>query len=393
MPPRWRTPATLLLALALLLPAFALPIPARAAGLVVTSLADTSGDPTVRTLRDAIIAANTDAGVGACAAGANTGTDTITFAAGLTGTITLGSNLPPIASAVAITGPGAASLTVDRNSLSGIAFAVNAGGSLDLAALTVRGADNGLALDGNTASATLTNATLSANVIGLAFDGGGTATLTNATLSGNTFGLYFKNGGTATLINATLSAKTIGLRFDGGGAATLINTILAEGTTANCFGPVAVTDGGHNLADDNSCFFGGGLGGSRVVDHGATGLDPNGLQDNGGPTKTIALLPTSPALDAVDPAACPAADQRGVPRPQGAGCDVGAFERLAAPTLAAIQPMSVGAGSGDTTLVLLGTGFTPPPSTAAASPPSMAPRWPPPISRPPGSTPPSPPPR
>jgi hypothetical protein len=50
------------------------------------------------------------------------------------------------------------------------------------------------------------------------------------------------------------------------------------------------------------------------------------LQDNGGPTWTHALLPGSPALDVGDPAQCPATDQRGVPRPQGAGCDIGAFE-------------------------------------------------------------------
>lgn len=55
------------------------------------------------------------------------------------------------------------------------------------------------------------------------------------------------------------------------------------------------------------------------------------LADNGGPTKTHALLPGSPALDAADPTVCVATptsgvDQRGVPRPQGPGCDLGAFE-------------------------------------------------------------------
>ena len=51
------------------------------------------------------------------------------------------------------------------------------------------------------------------------------------------------------------------------------------------------------------------------------------LADNGGPTWTHALQPASPAIDAADDAACPATDQRGVARPQGADCDVGAFER------------------------------------------------------------------
>jgi LPXTG-site transpeptidase (sortase) family protein len=58
-------------------------------------------------------------------------------------------------------------------------------------------------------------------------------------------------------------------------------------------------------------------------------VDPNlgPLANNGGPTQTHALLtsPTvSPAIDAG--ASCPSIDQRSVSRPQGAGCDIGAFE-------------------------------------------------------------------
>jgi hypothetical protein len=52
------------------------------------------------------------------------------------------------------------------------------------------------------------------------------------------------------------------------------------------------------------------------------------LADNGGPTKTQAIGPGSPALDAVPSAGaeCAGSDQRGVSRPQGAGCDAGAYE-------------------------------------------------------------------
>ena len=51
------------------------------------------------------------------------------------------------------------------------------------------------------------------------------------------------------------------------------------------------------------------------------------LADNGGDTLTHALVPGSPAVDAV-PTDCgpPVTDQRGVPRPQGAACDIGALE-------------------------------------------------------------------
>jgi len=52
------------------------------------------------------------------------------------------------------------------------------------------------------------------------------------------------------------------------------------------------------------------------------------LAHNGGPTETMAIAATSPALDAIPKAACAVAkDQRGVPRPQGPSCDIGAYER------------------------------------------------------------------
>ncbi len=59
-----------------------------------------------------------------------------------------------------------------------------------------------------------------------------------------------------------------------------------------------------------------------------TGKNPQlgPLQDNGGPTPTMALAATSPAVDAGDDSSCPATDQRGISRPQGPHCDIGAFE-------------------------------------------------------------------
>ena len=71
------------------------------------------------------------------------------------------------------------------------------------------------------------------------------------------------------------------------------------------------------------------------------------LADNGGPTLTYALLPGSPAIDAIRPDCSNVVvsletgflaveldgepitrDQRGLPRPQGKGCDIGAFEAV-----------------------------------------------------------------
>jgi hypothetical protein len=50
------------------------------------------------------------------------------------------------------------------------------------------------------------------------------------------------------------------------------------------------------------------------------------LANNGGPTRTVALLPGSPAINAGGGPNCPSTDQRGEPRPQGKACDIGAFE-------------------------------------------------------------------
>src|SRR6185369_11815063 len=103
----------------------------------------------------------------------------------------------------------------------------------------------------------------------------------------------------------------------------------------NCLNTGSVSSLGHNLSDDNSCspFF------NQVSDQNQTaaGLSPAGLQNNGGPTRTIELSSTSPAIGAVPVSPinyCTAingatpitTDQRGIVRPQGPACDIGAFE-------------------------------------------------------------------
>jgi hypothetical protein len=78
--------------------------------------------------------------------------------------------------------------------------------------------------------------------------------------------------------------------------------------------------------------------GSVIPGEGNINSDPRlGESGNyGGLTLTIPLLPGSPAVDAVPPDKCTledgitplANDQRGVARPQGKGCDMGAFEGI-----------------------------------------------------------------
>ncbi|WP_431683038.1 choice-of-anchor Q domain-containing protein [Kitasatospora sp. KL5] len=107
------------------------------------------------------------------------------------------------------------------------------------------------------------------------------------------------------------------------GHLALHNTVVARNTVgqapADCKIVFAgVESRGNNLDSSNSC---------RLTAPGdLPGRDPllAPLGDNGGPTDTVALLPGSPAADAA--AGCPAADQRGVPRPQGPACDIGAYE-------------------------------------------------------------------
>lgn len=79
-----------------------------------------------------------------------------------------------------------------------------------------------------------------------------------------------------------------------------------------------VTVGAHVVATDGSCA------GASVV--GDVGL--GALTDNGGPTESMLPMPGSPLIDAIangDPA-CGDVDQRGVARPVGPACDIGAVE-------------------------------------------------------------------
>ncbi|TVQ39399.1 MAG: hypothetical protein EA370_04750 [Wenzhouxiangella sp.] len=166
-------------------------------------------------------------------------------------------------------------------------------------------------------------------------------TLTNATFSNNTAdstggGMYNQIDSAPSLTNVTFSHNTAG--FSGGMFnnidcnPTLINTLVA-GNTANLnfpdiFGEVN-SDSRHNLIGDDT-----GLGGISDGSNGnQIGSESNPidallapLADNDGFTLTLALLPGSPAIGAGDNEACADEDQRGIKRPQGEACDIGAFE-------------------------------------------------------------------
>jgi predicted outer membrane repeat protein len=229
------------------------------------------------------------------------------------------------------------------------------GGGIDnLGRLTISGctfSGNGGGAGGGIAhralfTATLTNCTFSnnsgGNGGGMWILTGGKATLTNCTFSNNSahsYGGALDVEGSVTLTNCTLSlnsASTGGgiwvYPANGGGILNLTNTIVAGNTAStgpDIDGAAATAD--HNLVGNATGSTGivngvnGNIVGSRYHVINAL-LGP--LQNNGGPTQTMALLAGSPAIGQADNAAAPTTDQRGVTRRDLAGelTDIGAFE-------------------------------------------------------------------
>lgn len=231
---------------------------------------------------------------------------------------------------------------------------------------------------------TITNTSISANIArgqggGLWRGDKGKGQLTNVTIANNQAisdpgtnkgglggGIA---GGSWSCLNCTIANNTAG--YQGGGiwgsdaSIRLTNTIVAnnqalnDGNTwdikHNCgsYPSAYASDGGGNLEypgpnpKDSS---------DLLCVAGAYVADPQlaGLASNGGSVDTMALAASSPALSrAVSP--CPETDARGIPRPQGTGCDTGAYERVAQLSL---QPRSVFAGSAEITLTVIGEGFS-----------------------------------
>ena len=215
---------------------------------------------------------------------------------------------------------------------------------------------SGGGISNNDGVASLTDSTLSGNASiseggGIFNSAAGSSTIVNSTISGNRTNLSGGgvHGGSSAVANATITANVADSDAngtgDGGGVAgtalTAKNSIIGGNidpspppglVSPDCQGNL--TSQGYNLISNNSgCTGTPGLG-DKIGSAGlpiAPGLGP--LKDNGGPSPTHALLASSPAHNAGSPAppggpgdACAATDQRGVPRPQGGRCDMGAFE-------------------------------------------------------------------
>ena len=196
----------------------------------------------------------------------------------------------------------------------------------------------------NRATLNMTDSTVSYNTMTNGFAGAGAGIynaefssmdLSNCTISHNMadFGGGIRNNeATARLTNCTITENSA-TRFGGGinsgssGSVELANCIVADQELGSDCSGSAVTSLGYNLDSDGSC----NLTGPGDIPNGFANLGL--LNDNGGPTETHALRFGSDAIDAGNPAvpgsgegACEVKDQRGVPRPQRAACDIGAFE-------------------------------------------------------------------
>ena len=272
-------------------------------------------------------------------------------------------------------------LSVINSSITGNSGLVEGGGVYNLGTVSIANSvvslnaapDNGggLCNCGDTSVAIVTESVISGNAAssGGGIENLGQLTVTNTTISGNqasSGGGIQTSGAQATMNNLTIAQNTasnVGGGFNGNNNFTIANSIIAgntsSGTGTDCDSAGAFSGTGmslgHNLIQNAA---GCGLAGDTSTN--ITGVDPmlGPLAAN-----VMALLPGSPAIDAGSPStpgsggsACAITDQRGIFRPQGGQCDIGAFEATPGVFLSAIFPAQGGSG-GQTTAVVSGNGI------------------------------------
>ena len=193
------------------------------------------------------------------------------------------------------------------------------------------GNGGGLYLGSLFASAVIANSTFldnSANLSGGAVYNSDVLSVRNSTFTqnnaaGNGGGIF--NTSYMELENSTLSGNAAGSAQGAGGLYNTdtmgyANTIIANSLSgSDCISTGTIEQNTNNLVETNT-----GCGTPFLSSDPLLGP----LTDHGGPTQTMALLPGSPAIDAGSDSDlyCRPTDQRGVSRPQGAHCDIGAYE-------------------------------------------------------------------
>lgn len=265
--------------------------------------------------------------------------DTVQFASGVRGTITLDERLD--VDRVNLKGPGANVVTV-RGASDGT---LRMTGPATISGLTLAGGDvtldiakgkvillDGAVRDSSGAGIRIDTGQLQiirslvSNNAGPGIEAAeGAVTCVNSTVADNGGAGIRSEAGRIETANCTIAHnRGAGLQA-GSGEATAHNTVLAANLRA-CEG--TVTSKGYNLTDDPSCSFG------QLGDLENSDPRVGPLAANGGPTDTAALTGGSPAVEAGDPAGCAdptggmlTVDQRAARRPAGSRCDIGAFEQ------------------------------------------------------------------
>jgi CSLREA domain-containing protein len=176
------------------------------------------------------------------------------------------------------------------------------------------------------------------------WDDGASLTLTNSTVAYNSAGtgagIGILDDARVRVLNSTIARNSAGTEGGGIGvgdyaSAHFTNTIVAQNTAPAKPDVDADESLPHvaffSLIGDGTGSFLTNTDGNQVgnVPPNDSPIDPRlvELALNGGPTRSFALESDSPALDAGSEVDCPSTDQRGVARPQAAGCDIGSYER------------------------------------------------------------------
>ena len=225
-----------------------------------------------------------------------------------------------------------ASLTLTRSRVSGNTptFAVGGVSAADNLAITdstISGNGHfGLSVGGAVGTTqAVTRSTISGNTGGgIAHSGSTPLAISNSTVTQNGGPGIQNADGVVALANSTLAGNggaplPTAIYHFGTGSETLLDTIVAGTCT---FGG-RTSQGGNLESPGNGC---GLIHASDQVNVSAGALNLGTLGNYGGPTQSVPLLAASVAIDSAVSCPPPAVDQRGVARPQGAGCDSGAFE-------------------------------------------------------------------
>jgi streptogramin lyase len=196
-------------------------------------------------------------------------------------------------------------------------------GTLSLNHSTVSGHEFGVTF----AEGSVNNSTVSGNEFGIvilsAYDEEVNATIQNSTVTGNTAGgIIVTNLFLGDASHITLNLKqTLVAGNTGDGSAYEIDNQLGGVIIADNYNLIGTEGDAHSLGFTPSDT-------DLVPSEPLADILDIVLQNNGGATATHALADNSPALDAIPTSDCAtAADQRDVSRPQGSGCDIGAYER------------------------------------------------------------------